>query len=119
MCCECGFLPQLLCCRDCGAYDGEGFYLDMEDGHLLCEDCAAKAKVTCNLDKGALFAVRYICLTEDKKLFGFPDLGQQRRISLCCGRAVRPGSHGQASEYPQVFLRSLSSWDPDQKQTKD
>ena len=68
---ECGFLPQLLCCKSCGAYDGPSFYLDAEEGFLLCSDCAAKAQKTCNLDAGALFALRHICLVEDKRIFGF------------------------------------------------
>ena len=29
---ECGFLPQLVCCRDCGTYDaGDAFYLDVQE----------------------------------------------------------------------------------------
>ena len=34
-------------------------------------DCAAKAMRAPNLDPGALYALRHICLSEDKKLFGF------------------------------------------------
>ena len=50
---ECGFMPQLVCCRDCGTYDeGDAFYLDAQEGHLL-------------------FALRHICLVEDKKIFAF------------------------------------------------
>ena len=40
---ECGFMPQIVCCRD-WAYDGAAFYLDVQEGHLLCADCAAKAR---------------------------------------------------------------------------
>lgn len=69
---ECGFMPQLVCCRDCGTYDeGDSFYLDAQEGHLLCASCAAKAGKNCNLDKAALFALRHICLVEDKKIFAF------------------------------------------------
>ena len=69
---ECGFMPQLVCCRDCGTYDeGDAFYLDAQEGHLLCASCAAKAGKICNLDKAALFALRHICLVEDKKIFAF------------------------------------------------
>ena len=64
---ECGFMPQIVCCRDCSAYDGAAFYLDVQEGHLLCADCAAKAGKTCNLDQGALYALRHICLVDDKK----------------------------------------------------
>ena len=68
---ECGFMPQLVCCRGCSAYEGDAFYLDAQEGHLLCADCAAKAGKHCNLDRGALFALRHICLVEDKKIFAF------------------------------------------------
>ena len=68
---ECGFMPQIVCCRDCSAYDGAAFYLDVQEGHLLCADCAAKAGKTCNLDQGALYALRHICLVDDIKIFAF------------------------------------------------
>ena len=67
-------------CRDCGTYDGPAFYLDPAEGCLLCESCAQKAGKKCNLDAGALFALRHICLVEDKKIFGF-------RISVAVWRS--------------------------------
>lgn len=81
LCSECGFLPQLLCCKGCGLYDGKDFYLDLQEGTLWCADCAAKAGKTPNLDPGALYAVRHICLAEDKKVFSF-------RISEASGRRL-------------------------------
>ncbi|MGN0661622.1 MAG: DNA repair protein RecO [Faecalibacterium sp.] len=68
---QCGFMPQIVCCKGCGAYDGSAFYLDTQEGILLCERCAAKAGKEPNLDPGALFALRHICLVEDKRIFGF------------------------------------------------
>ena len=68
---QCGFLPQLVYCRDCGVYDGAAFYLDVQEGYLLCADCAQRAGKSCNLDQGALYALRHICLVEDKKIFAF------------------------------------------------
>ena len=67
----CGFLPQLVCCKVCSTYDGPAFYLDTQEGYLLCGDCAQKAGKKPNLDAGALFALRHICLVEDKKIFAF------------------------------------------------
>lgn len=68
---SCGYMPQLLCCRGCKVYDGAAFYFDTEEGFLLCENCAAKAGKQPNLDTGALFALRHICLVDDKKIFSF------------------------------------------------
>ena len=66
---ECGFLPQLVCCI------------------LLCEDCAKKAGKTCNLDMGALYALRHICLVEDKKIFAFKiSVGSLAKLSAVAER---------------------------------
>ncbi len=62
---ECGFLPQLVYCRDCGTYS-PAFYLDPAEGCLLCESCAQRrGKVQSG--RRALFALRHICLVEDKR----------------------------------------------------
>ena len=66
-----GYMPDLLCCKGCGKYDGGDFWLDAEDGSLLCRECAARAGRPVNLDSGALVALRHICLVEDKKIFAF------------------------------------------------
>lgn len=66
-----GYMPNLLACADCGRYDGGAFYLDPQEGTLLCAACAEKARRLPNLDTGALYALRHICLAEDKQLFAF------------------------------------------------
>lgn len=66
-----GYQPDLLACADCGRYDGGEFYFDSVEGKLLCADCADKARHIPNLDTGALYALRHICLAEDRKLFSF------------------------------------------------
>ena len=66
-----GYMPDVLACAGCGKYEGGDFYLDPVEGRLLCADCAEKARHITNLDNGALYALRHICLAEDKKLFGF------------------------------------------------
>ena len=66
-----GYMPDVLACFGCGKYDGGEFYLDPIAGNLLCAACADKARHLPNLDEGALYALRHICLAEDKKLFSF------------------------------------------------
>lgn len=84
---ECGFLPQLVCCKICEKYDGPAFYLDPQEGILLCEDCAKKVGKTCNLDMGALYALRHICLVEDKKIFAFKiSVGSLAKLSAVAER---------------------------------
>lgn len=80
-----GYMPVVLACNACARYDGCDFYLDPADGRLLCADCAAKERRTPNLDPGALYALRHICLAEDAKLFGFALTDQsQKRLSGVC-----------------------------------
>ena len=66
-----GNQPDLLACAECGRYDGGEFYFDPVEGNLLCAECADKARHIPNLDTGALYALRHICLAEDRKLFSF------------------------------------------------
>lgn len=66
-----GYQPDLLACAECGKYEGGEFYFDPTEGNLLCASCADKARHIPNLDTGALYALRHICLAEDKKLFSF------------------------------------------------
>lgn len=84
---ECGFMPQIACCKSCGAYDGDAFYWDVQEGHLLCADCAAKDGKTCNLDRASLYALRHICLVDDKKIFAFKiSLGSLAKLSAVAER---------------------------------
>ena len=82
---QAGYMPGVLACDVCARYDGCDFYLDPVAGRLLCADCAAKEHRTPNLDPGALYALRHICLAEDAKLFNFTLTDQsQRRLGRVC-----------------------------------
>ena len=82
-----GYMPRILACDQCGRYDGTDFYLDTTDGVLLCADCADRQKHLPNLDEGALFALRHICLAEDPKLFAFTLSGPStRNLGKVCER---------------------------------
>ena len=110
---ECGFLPQLVYCRDCGTYDGPAFYLDPAEGCLLCEACAQKAGKKCNLDAGALFALRHICLVEDKKIFGFRiSVGSLAKL---CGRIRTVCSDASGQAFEELRLSEICSVVKNQK----
>lgn len=86
---QAGYMPGVLACDVCARYDGCDFYLDPVAGRLLCADCAAKEHRTPNLDPGALYALRHICLAEDAKLFNFTLTDQsQRRLGRVCEQYV-------------------------------
>ena len=66
-----GYMPDIVACKVCGRYDGTDFYFDAVGGTLYCAACAQRMNRGPNLDAGALFALRHICLVEDKQLFAF------------------------------------------------
>lgn len=80
--CEGGYMPDLLCCHNCGAFDGRPFYFDMENARLECEECAKEANHRPNLDGGALAALRHIALADEKKIFSF-QLKPESMVLLC------------------------------------
>ena len=91
---------------DCSAYDGAAFYLDVQEGHLLCADCAAKAGKTCNLDQGALYALRHICLVDDKKIFAFKiSVGSLEKLSAVAERYALTHMDKPLKSYD--FLKTL------------
>ena len=50
---------------------GESFTLTLSRAVCSAPIVPKKARHITNLDNGALYALRHICLAEDKKLFGF------------------------------------------------
>ena len=68
---ECGFLPQLSTAATAAPTTALPFISTRRRAVCSAKSCAQKAGKKCNLDAGALFALRHICLVEDKKIFGF------------------------------------------------
>lgn len=97
--CLAGYMPHILACDTCGRYDGMDFYLDTAGGSLLCADCAAKAGRSPNLDPGALYALRHICLADDGKLFNFTltDASTRRLDGVCERYLLANLDHGLKS----------------------
>lgn len=78
---EGGYMPDLLCCKNCGLYEGDGFYFDPLHANLLCAECAARQGKRPNLTASALTALRHIALVDDKHIFSFR-LAPQSLIAL-------------------------------------
>ncbi len=64
-----GYMPNLLACADCGTYESDIMYFDTLGGCIYCENCGNSSYVLC--PKNVITAIRYICLTEPKKIFSF------------------------------------------------
>ncbi len=70
MLCLGGYMPDILACYRCGAYESEPMFFDVQEGCIYCKDCFRNNALTAPL--GVITAIRYICLCEDiSKVFSF------------------------------------------------
>lgn len=75
-----GYMPNLVACYRCGAYESEIMYFDLEEACIYCEDCYRNNAITAPL--GVITAMRYICLVDIQKVFSF-SLGEENLDILC------------------------------------
>ena len=67
-----GYMPALVACDGCGEYEKETMFFDVDGGKLFCSDCVnEKKKGVFPVTLGVLSAMRHICFSESKKVFGF------------------------------------------------
>lgn len=66
-----GFLPDIIYCGGCGADAVQSYFFDLQQGTLLCADCAAKKQKEPNISGSQLAAMRHILYCEAEKLYGF------------------------------------------------
>ena len=64
-----GYMPGILACAKCSTYETELMYFDPLDGLIYCENCPKAGAIPCH--KNIITAIRFICLTEPKKIFSF------------------------------------------------
>ena len=67
--CISGFLPDLRACAVCGNPDPDRF--NISEGVLQCSGCSTIDGIRMPLSPGTLTAMRYIVLSDPKKLFSF------------------------------------------------
>nr|WP_317412019.1 DNA repair protein RecO [uncultured Solibaculum sp.] len=68
-----GYMPDLVACSECGAYESEGMFLSLLDGTLRCVRCQEQNPVSpaLALNKSVLAAMRHILYADQKKVFSF------------------------------------------------
>lgn len=72
--CLSGYMPDLVMCRRCGAYEKESMCFFPREGAIVCADCLSEADLSLrhiNLNRTILTALRHCCYAEDGKLFSF------------------------------------------------
>ena len=65
-----GYMPDLVACEKCGAYETEYMYFNSEEGKLYCKNCAPTAFSKC-IAFSVVTAMRYVALSDFEKIFSF------------------------------------------------
>lgn len=78
--CLTGYMPHILACKKCNTYETDFMYFSIHEGCIYCENCP-KAD-TIPVSKTIMTAVRFICLTEPGRIFGF-SLSDDNMALLC------------------------------------
>ncbi len=67
-----GYMPDLVCCAECGAYEAERMYFKVSRGTIYCQDCYLDKGDPCApLSRAALTAMRHIIYSDFEKIFSF------------------------------------------------
>ena len=75
-----GYMPDLICCSQCGAYEAPTMYFQISRGTLYCSDCFVNTgEPVVELSKGALAAMRHIIYSRFEKIFSFQLTGPSRQ----------------------------------------
>ncbi len=65
-----GYMPNLLACNNCGKFEDDIMYFNLENGTLSCNECKENSECYW-LDKTILSAMRHIAFSEFNKLYSF------------------------------------------------
>lgn len=65
-----GFMPDIICCQSCAAYESEIMYFSVYTGELYCRECVGAQKLT-KLDIASVTAMRHICFSDSERIFRF------------------------------------------------
>lgn len=76
-----GYMPDVTACRDCGGYEMNAAYFDINEGVLLCRDCAAALAISPTITGAVIRAMRHILYSELAKAFSFT-IGDESKSML-------------------------------------
>lgn len=67
-----GYMPDLVCCRDCACYENKSMFFLPQSGKLVCGNCISKCNErSIQTDLGVTAAMRHCVYAEFEKLFAF------------------------------------------------
>ncbi len=87
-----GYMPDLLGCMHCGAFDENSMYFSIAQAGLVCQNCYKEqnAPQMLALSSGVLGAMRYILYSQMEKLFSFAISAESlKKLSFICEKYVQ------------------------------
>lgn len=66
-----GYMPNLVCCDECGVYEAETMFFLPRHGIIRCENCGSGSEMGIALPPSVLTAMRFIIYSEFDKIFSF------------------------------------------------
>lgn len=96
-----GFMPDILCCSECGEYETDKMYFLNNESKLICSECF-KAGDASPLSRSAVRGLRTALLADPKRIFAFELEGESLyQLANCAERFLLTHS-GQ--EFPTLLL---------------
>lgn len=65
-----GYAPNLIACDNCGKFEDDIMYFNMQDGYITCSECEREQNTT-PIDRTMLSAMRHIVYSDFNKLYNF------------------------------------------------
>ena len=65
-----GYMPDLLCCGKCGAFESDTMYFNTANGELFCDKCNDN-QYNLPLSISTVTAMRHVAFSDSDKLFSF------------------------------------------------
>lgn len=78
-----GYMPDIVACHTCAAYETDTMYFDTHAAVIYCENCG-RGRGLVPLPLSVLTAVRFICLSDLKKVFSFKLSAANMRLLCAC-----------------------------------
>ena len=88
-----GFMPSLVACAHCGAYETETMKFCPSTGRLFCENCTTNEPFV-SVPLSVVCAMRHICFAEPNRVFSFNVAGEAKQM---------------LEELSERYLRSVSA----------
>ncbi len=118
---ECGFMPDLTECRECGCSDPSYASVDIMNGNFVCNECQSKSSFNIIKDSfyesnvqrpvsiisnSVLHAMRYVCYSKRERFLSFKlDESEQNLFFQVCEKFLL--NHLERGFYSLEFYKSM------------